>query len=123
MDNKIQNAELDDMVYEFDDNECDDYEGIDTCYAYDYADAWETPEKSCAGSVTSLVLGVIGSVTWIMPILAIPINVVGIVLGAINMKGKKHRGISIAGFIINIVFLLAAIAKGIVDIVRYSKSK
>ena len=80
-------------------------------------------QKKSAGSVTSLVLGVIGSVAWIVPILAIPINVVGIVLGAINMKSNKHKGIAISGFVVNIVFLAVAIAKGIVDIVKFSKSK
>ena len=80
-------------------------------------------EKSSAGSVTSLVLGIIGSVAWLVPVVAIPINVVGIVLGAINMKSSKHRGIAISGFVVNIVFLLVAIAKGIVDIVKMCKKK
>ncbi len=79
--------------------------------------------KKSSGSVTSLVLGIIGSVAWIVPIVAIPINVVGIVLGSINMKNSKHKGIAISGFVINIVFLLVAIAKGIVDIVKCSRNK
>ena len=103
--------------------ECENYP--DTIYINESdADEWEmSVEKSSAGSVTSLVLGIIGSVAWLVPVVAIPINVVGIVLGAINMKSSKHRGIAISGFVVNIVFLLVAIAKGIVDIVKMCKKK
>ena len=73
----------------------DDY--CDTIYLDEgNEEEWEIPmQKSSAGSVTSLVLGIIGSVAWLMPIIAIPVNVVGIVLGAINMKSNRHKGIAI----------------------------
>ncbi len=76
-----------------------------------------------AGATTSLVLGIISSLAWIIPIIGLPITVVGIVLGAINMKSKKHKGIAIAGFVVNIVFLAATIAKGILDIINCFKKK
>lgn len=76
-----------------------------------------------AGAVTSLVLGIISSLAWIMPIICLPITVVGIVLGAINMTSRRHKGMAISGFVINIVFLSITIAKGIVDIIRYYKAK
>ncbi len=82
------------------------------------------PEKnSSAGATTSLVLGIISSLAWIIPIIGLPITVVGIVLGAINMKSKKHKGIAIAGFVVNIVFLAATIAKGILDIIKCFKKR
>ncbi len=109
------------LEFKIQDEDHDNY--ADTIYINeDDMDEWEV-ERSSAGSVTSLVLGIVGSVAWLMPLVAIPINVVGIVLGSINMKNTKHRGLAIAGFVVNIVFLLVAIAKGIVDIVRFYKNK
>ena len=70
---------------------------------------------------TSLILGIIGSLGWLVPIIGLPVTIVGTVLGAVSMKNKKNRGIGIAGFVISTVFLTASIAKGIVDIILYLK--
>ncbi|MEG0014337.1 MAG: hypothetical protein RR324_06070 [Cellulosilyticaceae bacterium] len=72
---------------------------------------------------TSFILGIISSLGWIVPIIGLPITIVGTVLGAVGMKNKRNKGIAIAGFIINLVFLVCTIAKGIVDIVLYCKRK
>ncbi len=84
---------------------------------------YEPEKNSSAGATTSLVLGIISSIAWIIPIIGLPITVVGIVLGAINMKSKKHKGMAIAGFVVNIVFLAATLAKGILDIIKLFKKK
>ncbi len=84
---------------------------------------YELEKNSSAGATTSLVLGIISSIAWIIPIIGLPITVVGIVLGAINMKSKKHKGMAIAGFVVNIVFLAATLAKGILDIIKLFKKK
>lgn len=106
-----------------------DEEDTKDYYDYEYGDDYEDDdfydfsksEESSAGACTSLVLGVIASLGWIIPIIGFPITIVGTVLGAINMKNRKSKGLAIAGFIINIVFLCASIAKGIVDTVKYTK--
>lgn len=72
---------------------------------------------------TSFILGIISSLGWLVPILGLPITIVGTVLGAVGMKNKRNRGIAIAGFIINLVFLICTIAKGILDIIVYYKRK
>lgn len=72
---------------------------------------------------TAFILGIISSLGWIVPIIGLPVTIVGTVLGAVGMKQKRNRGIAIAGFVINIVFLCASIAKGIVDIVFYLNGK
>lgn len=72
---------------------------------------------------TSFILGIISSLGWIVPIIGLPITIVGTVLGAVGMKNKRNRGIAIAGFTINLVFLVCTIAKGIVDLVFYCKRK
>lgn len=98
--------------------EDDDYEDYD----YDDDDIYDfSKPESSAGSLTSLVLGIIASLGWIIPIIGLPVTIVGIVLGAMNLKNRKSKGLAIAGFVVNIVFLCASIAKGIVDIVRYAR--
>ncbi|HHX59386.1 MAG TPA: hypothetical protein GX707_01410 [Epulopiscium sp.] len=71
----------------------------------------------------SFILGIIASLGWIIPIIGLPITVVGIALGAIGMGNSRDKGVSIAGMVINIIFLSAAVAKGIVDLVLYDKKK
>lgn len=75
--------------------------------------------ESDAGSWTSLILGIIGSLGWIIPIIGLPITIVGTVFGAINMKSRKSKGVAIAGFVVNLVFLVASVAKGILDIIKW----
>lgn len=81
-------------------------------------------KKKNPGAWPSLILGIFGSIGWIIPVIGLPITVVGTVLGAMGMgKKREYRGVSIAGFVVNIVFLTAAIAKGIVDVVIYCKKR
>lgn len=84
---------------------------------------FEIEQKSSAGAWSSLVLGVIASVAWIIPIIGIPITIVGIVFGAINFKSDKAKGAAIGGFVVNIVFLLVAIAKGVLEIIKIFRNK
>lgn len=70
---------------------------------------------------TSLILGIVGSLGWIIPIIGLPVTIVGTVLGAIGMKSKRAKGIAIAGFVVNTTFLVGSVAKGIIDIIRYLK--
>lgn len=99
----------------------DDFEDYDTyCDEEDDIYDFSKPESD-AGSWTSLVLGIIGSLGWIIPIVGLPITIVGTVFGAINIKSRKSKGIAIAGFVVNLVFLAASIAKGILDIIKYMR--
>lgn len=110
--------DVEDLKYDELDNEEDwdddfygDYE------VYDH----KKPRVGSSASWTSLILGIIASLGWIVPFIGLPITIVGTVLGAMNMKNAKAKGAAIAGFIINLVFLCATIAKGIVDCVLYAK--
>lgn len=107
---------VEESSFQDEDYDYDDWKQYDDDDVYDFS----KPESS-AGSWTSLVLGIISSLGWIIPIIGLPVTIVGTVLGAINMKNRKSKGVAIAGFVVNIVFLCASVAKGIVDIVRYAK--
>lgn len=117
---------LDADVIDFSDKEEDDaLNGFHDLYDdedyYDDEACIDFAKESSAGSVTSLVLGIIASLGWMIPVVGLPITIVGIVLGAINLKSHKAKGMAIAGFVINIVFLCVSIAKGIIDIIIYIK--
>ena len=82
--------------------------------------AFEVPKKeSDGGAWASLILGIIGSLGWIVPIIGLPVTIVGTVFGAINMGNKKNKGVAIGGFVTSLVFLVASITKGILDIIFY----
>lgn len=42
-------------------------------------------------SIASLILGIIGLVAWILPLLGYPINIIGIILGIISNKKEKNK--------------------------------
>lgn len=107
--------EMHDEIYDEDDYS---YDGYDEDDIYDFS----KPESS-RGAWASFILGIVASLGWLIPIIGLPVTIVGIVLGALNMKNYKAKGIAIAGFVVNIVFLCASIAKGIVDIIGYMKNR
>lgn len=90
---------------------------------YENYNDFEITEVSSAGAWTSLILGIISTLSWMVPIVGLPITVVGLVLGAMNMRNPKAKGAAIAGFIVNTVFLCVTVAKGIVDLVMHIKHK
>ena len=42
-------------------------------------------------SIASLILGIIGLVAWILPLLGYPINIKGLILGIISNKKEKNK--------------------------------
>ncbi len=79
--------------------------------------------RSNESAWTSFILGIVASLGWIIPIIGLPITVVGTAFGAIGIGNKRDRGVSIAGMVINIIFLSASIAKGIIDLIHDNKRK
>lgn len=49
-------------------------------------------------AVAALVLGIIGLIAWLLPILGYPVTIVGLVLGIKSVKSEK-RGMAIAGIV------------------------
>lgn len=99
-------------------DEFDDYEA----YFDNDDDSYSLSKpESDGGALTSLILGIIGSLGWMIPIIGLPVTIVGTVFGAINMTNRRSKGIAIAGFVVNVVFLTASIAKGIIDIIKWMR--
>jgi len=64
-------------------------------------------------AIASLVLGIVGLIMWLLPILGYPVTIVGLVLG---IKGRKSikRGVAIAGIILSSIGLFLTIVNSIV---------
>ncbi|WP_041706722.1 hypothetical protein [Ruminiclostridium cellulolyticum] len=61
---------------------------------------------------TSFILGIIDAVAWLLPIIGIPVSIVGLILGILGIKSTK-RWMSVVGIILCTIFLVAAIINGI----------
>ncbi len=68
------------------------------------------PKKDHA--MLSLILGLIGIIAWIIPIIGFPVTIIGLVYGVNSLKGSR-RGIALAGTILCIVFLLTTTVNSI----------
>ena len=61
-------------------------------------------------SIAAFVLGVIGVVTWCIPLIGLPITLTGLVLGIVSLnKPSSNRSLGIAGVILNALFLILTI--------------
>jgi hypothetical protein len=56
-------------------------------------------------AVASLVLGILGLLTWWLPLLGLPLSLTGIILGALGMRAER-RGMAIAGLVMSITALV-----------------
>lgn len=73
----------------------------------DYA-RHEPPLPGAGMATASLVLGIIGLLFWLCPIVGLPIGIVGLVLG-IQANKSMRRGSATAGIIMSIICLALSI--------------
>ncbi len=57
-------------------------------------------------ATASLVLGIIGLVAWIFPLIGFPVTIVGLIMGVNGRKSEK-KGIATAGLVLSIITLVA----------------
>lgn len=50
----------------------------------------ENPKKSSDKATSSLILGIISLVTWLLPLIGYPISIVGLYLGISDRKKEKN---------------------------------
>jgi hypothetical protein len=56
-------------------------------------------------AIAALILSIFSMVTWLLPIIGLPISITGLVLGIIGRKGS-NRGLAITGIILSSVSLV-----------------
>ncbi len=67
-------------------------------------------------AIAALVIGIVGLLTWCLPILGVPLAIIGIVLGVMGMKSSK-RTLAIIGLVLCALSLLAGIVNGVLGAV------
>ncbi len=78
------------------------------CGAAMRAPSYRAPQIDAGGkAIASLVLGILGLVVWILPIIGLPVTIIGVVQGAKALHSRQ-RGMAIAGLILSVIGLVAA---------------
>lgn len=62
---------------------------------------------------TSFILGIVDAMAWLLPIIGIPVSIVGLILGILGIKSTK-RWMAVVGIILSSIFLVAAIINVII---------
>ena len=70
------------------------------------------PEQGGGKAIASLVLGIVGMLGWCIPLCGFPINLVGLILGIMDLKGPK-RPLAIWGVVLCSIGLLLSIINAI----------
>ena len=71
------------------------------------------PPLGSGKAIASFVLGIIGLLAWCIPLVGLPVTIVGLVLG-IKALPSQTRGLAIAGIVLCIVGLVGSIANAAV---------
>ena len=67
-------------------------------------------------AIASLVLGIIGLLGWCLPLCGLPLTIVGLILGIMDLKGPK-RNLAIWGIVLCGIGLLLSVINGIIGAV------
>lgn len=67
-------------------------------------------------SIASLVLGIVGMIAWLLPLVGYPITIVGIILGCLGRKESKS-GMSLAGLILSIIALVLTLGNSCLGVI------
>ena len=71
--------------------------------------------KATGNSIASLVLGLIGVLAWIIPLIGYPVTIIGFILGIVGYN-KDKSGTAIAGIILSVLFFIATIISSILGV-------
>lgn len=59
-------------------------------------------------AIASFVLGILGLLGWIIPIVGLPMGVIGLILGSTSLK-SSHRRLAIAGIVLSSIVVVASV--------------
>lgn len=63
-------------------------------------------------AIASLVLGLIGMLAWLCPLLGLAVTIPGLALGIMGLKSQQ-RGLAIGGIVASSIFLLLSLANAV----------
>ena len=68
--------------------------------------------QSNGKAIASLVLGLVGIVAWIIPLIGFPVTIVGLILGIVGRNCEK-KGLAVAGIVLSAIFLAVTLFNSI----------
>lgn len=68
-------------------------------------------------ATASLVLGIIGLIAWLLPLVGYPVTIVGVVMGAFGIKSEK-KSFGTAELIMSIIGLVLTVANSAIGAYR-----
>lgn len=77
----------------------------------------EENNKNVGGkSIASFVLGLVGLIAWLLPLVGYPVTIVGLILGCTARKNEKN-GFSLAGIILSAITLALTLGNSILGVI------
>lgn len=76
----------------------------------------EETEKIGGKSIASFVLGLVGIIAWILPLIGYPVTITGLVLGCIARK-KEKNAFSLTGIILSSITLGITLINSIIGVI------
>jgi len=90
---------------------------------YPQVEGQQTPQNQnrtiSSHSTASLVLGLVATVAWIIPLIGYPVTIIGLVQGAKGFR-EDGSGRATAGKVLNIIFLIFTVFSSIFGILYMS---
>ncbi len=65
-------------------------------------------ENKDGRATASLILGIIGIIAWVIPIIGAPVTITGLVLG-LKSRNSKNRVLAIIGIVLCIIGIVATV--------------
>ena len=67
-----------------------------------------TTDKNATKAMVGFILGLVGIIAWILPLIGYPVTIVGIVFSSMGMN-SVNKNKALAGLILSIVFLVVTL--------------
>lgn len=77
-------------------------------------------ENKNTAAIVALVLGLVGIIAWLLPLLGYPITIIAIIFGVKGRKIDFQKGMATAGMVLGIVFLVFTVINSIAGIILNS---
>lgn len=77
----------------------------------------QPPQEEKKGmSIASMVLGIVGLIAWCLPILGLPMGIVGLILLGIVGIRKGGKGMAIAGIITSVITIILSLVNSLAGV-------
>ncbi len=70
-------------------------------------------------AISSLILGILSLICWLLPLIGYPVSIIGIVMG-IKSKNTTSQNLALAGLILSIIGLAITVANSAIGAYMYA---